>query len=235
MDFGRKYMATVSYAPNEQACYVRCKVSRPNEKLPLSIKASFTGIPREFLIEGTIVKVMRSSMTDHTKYNVVDMVCNNGVSDIVSSPGKMSQDRIQFILPPRYFQTRQTSNGMRRETCVNILAEVFGLCPADWNRFMCQYPHGITILCRPSQFARFIVRRFEADECINGVKDLDPSIELSTKPVTLYDQAAHVFGSSLSFVHEAMGKLGISNHVYERPDVIDVSKNKYDVFKAQWS
>ncbi len=83
MKMHTKYLGTVSYAPHHDACYVRVKVSRPGEKLPLSIKASFAMFSREQLVEGmfsreqlvegTIVQVTRSSETDHTKYRLVDV------------------------------------------------------------------------------------------------------------------------------------------------------------------
>ncbi len=39
-------------------------------------------------------------------------------------------------------------------------------------------PKGFHITCRQDQFARFIIYRYHANECINGVKDLQPNIIL---------------------------------------------------------
>ena len=142
------------------------------------------------------------------------------------NPNTMSQEYIQFMLPHRYFQPSYTQNGMRRETCITLLTEVFGLCDADWNRLMCEYSDGIRIRCRPDQFARFIVRRYDTNECINGVKDLEPKIIMPTKPVTLYDQAARLFGQSHFFIQETMEKLGVEDRALDRPqNFTDVSKN----------
>jgi len=88
----------------------------------------------------------------------------------------MSQDRVRFFLPYRYFQTRPSSNAMSRDTCVRVLVQAFGNTACFWRSQMERHTDGFWIRCRPSQFARFIVHRHDADECINGVKDLRPAI-----------------------------------------------------------
>ncbi len=79
---------------------------------------------------------------------------------------------------------------MRRETCATILASIFGFLHKStsgesdqttsalrhWDIFLDANPEGFHILCRPSQFARFIIRRHEAGECINGIRDLAPTL-----------------------------------------------------------
>lgn len=103
----------------------------------------------------------------------------------------MSRDRIRFALGHRYYQPSPTQNGMLDETCVDVMARAFnmGVCEARSlisaaRRTGCN----IEITCRPSQFARFIVYRYEADECINGVKDLEPQIV--RRPRNIYERVA---------------------------------------------
>lgn len=88
-----------------------------------------------------------------------------------------SKDRVRFHLPPRYFTGNQHStNGMDRDICVEVLVRAFAVSESDVRGVMINHNQGFDILCRPSQFARFIVIRHEIGDCINGVRDLDPKI-----------------------------------------------------------
>lgn len=88
-----------------------------------------------------------------------------------------TQDHIQFFLPARYFsRSPNPSTGMRRQTCKDVLFRAFGMGHHASASLMNKRPYGFTILCRPEQFARFIVHRNDIGECINGIKDLEPKI-----------------------------------------------------------
>jgi hypothetical protein len=79
---------------------------------------------------------------------------------------------------------------MRAETCQKVLKRAFNMSFSESRMLMAKNSYnGFQIVCRPSQFARFIVYRFDTDECINGIKDLAP--ELFT-PTTVYDDVAGV-------------------------------------------
>lgn len=115
----------------------------------------------------------------------------------------MSKDRVRFHLAPRYFTSSpHSTNGMEQETCVRLLKDAFNV-PEDLSRrTMCAHSQGFNIICRPSQFARFIVFRHEYGECINGVRDLDPKI------VQLYpDHLADLADRSVGFSREDVARL----------------------------
>lgn len=88
----------------------------------------------------------------------------------------MSRDRVKFFLPYRYFMNGRGSNGMAVEVCQKILLAVFDMGVSESARMMVNHPNGFWIVCRPSQFARFIVRRHEWGDCINGIRDLKPEV-----------------------------------------------------------
>lgn len=103
-------------------------------------------------------------------------------------------EKVVFRLAPRYFTKHYSSNGMRRETCIKILLACFGMPfgTGSWASLMTQHSEGFQIVCRPDQFARFIVLRYQADECINGVKDLSPRI-VDAEEEFFYDKVADQF------------------------------------------
>ncbi len=61
-------------------------------------------------------------------------------------------------------------------TCKEVLTKAFNMKLHEPAELMDANPGGFWITCRPSQFARFIVYRHEAGECVNGIKDLKPKI-----------------------------------------------------------
>lgn len=100
---------------------------------------------------------------------------------------------VHFTLPSRYFTGSRSpgNNGMSRETCQRVLRDAFSLPIMTWHDIMARNSNGFDIVCRPDQFARFIVARFEADECINGIKDLNPHY---VAPRDAYDDIADRVG-----------------------------------------
>lgn len=99
----------------------------------------------------------------------------------------MSKDRVRFILPPRYFQSGRRANGFNCCTMMAILRKAFGMTNAESGAMM-DADDDFEIECRPSQFARFIILRYEANEGLNGVRDLEPRMVQPTKPRTLYER-----------------------------------------------
>lgn len=141
----------------------------------------------------------------------------------------MSEDHVKFFLPSKYFQRQRTSNGMSRGTCEAILKKAFGLYDSDLDRLMRGHTEGFTIVCRPSQFARFIVYRADANECINGVKDLKPEL---FKPRNLYTELSEQFSVSECTVKGLARALGYAHggdsHVAgPQCNFVDVSKNPH--------
>ena len=95
-----------------------------------------------------------------------------------------SKDRIEFVLPSRYYyyakgfshSSSTLANGMSDSNCAKVLEKSFGLGRYRSHQLFKQNPDHFRIICRPSQFARFIVYRNEFGDCVNGIKDLNPKI-----------------------------------------------------------
>lgn len=89
-----------------------------------------------------------------------------------SIKGVMSLDRIKFILPNR------TDSGCRK-----ALREVFNLTNDE---IFTASAHTTPIICRPSQFGRFIVLRNKYDGN-NGIRNLKAELFDPTPKVEEYD------------------------------------------------
>jgi len=96
------------------------------------------------------------------------------------SAGKMSRDRVVFYLPSKYYQRDMTnrSNGMSLDGMSNVFAKSFGIEVGEAMEILTdsQNREGLGIICRPSQFARFIVNRAELKMGVNGIQDLRPKL-----------------------------------------------------------
>jgi hypothetical protein len=151
----------------------------------------------------------------------------------------MSKDRIHFFLPNRYFQSIPRQNGMHRETCVEVLTKAFGQMPlyqrlpkrgfpgcTSWEKLMDKNSDGFTIVCRPSQFARFIYYRYKADECINGIKDLRPELVPACDEPDELECIAAELDVSRKLVAEVACRLGHDDYCDDEPaEAVDVSGN----------
>lgn len=134
----------------------------------------------------------------------------------------VSKDRVQFHLAMRYFQPHQTSNGMQRSTCIAILVECFGHTADYWQRMIHHKSEGFDIVCRPSQFARFIILRHEKGDCINGIRDLAPKLQ---QPLTLYDRIGAIADCSADTAKRVMLAAGYSSGGQMLDTPVDVSGN----------
>ncbi len=220
------YLATVSYPPNPAACYVRLQMPQTDSHLPLSIKAAFSSIPREQLTEGAIVEVERTQYTDARRYRVARVIENVGSVQ----PAIGEKRYVRFFLAPRYFASNKNSgsNSMHRDTCVDILGRCFGPpCEnGSWRSRMIEQHNGFHILCTPAQFGEFIIERYDANECINGIKDLKPEVHLC-KPLTptLYSQVAEETGITRFVVQRVLAAAKIADSIIGKPTYIDVTEN----------
>ncbi len=103
----------------------------------------------------------------------------------------MSKDRVRFTLLPRYFQSgKRRQNGFHRDTMMHVLKHAFGMTQVESTDLMDHYPNGFEIECRPSQFARFIILRHDANEGINGIRDLEPRIVQPPEHTDVYQRVA---------------------------------------------
>ena len=188
-------MGTVSCDPHPKSGYVRVESPQYDSDCPLSLKASLNGFGHCDVSKGDIVTVERTS----GGYKGWKLLKVNKVQDTEVPPSKASvtikvtkvttddPDRVRFFLPKMYFQTRVTFKGMSKNTCLSILCLAFDMTLAESEHLMRVYPDGFSIVCRPDQFADFIIRRNDAGECINGIKDLDPKYVKSSSIDDPYD------------------------------------------------
>lgn len=97
---------------------------------------------------------------------------------------RMSDDRVKFFLHSKYynFTNYGTRNGMNMANCQIVLQKSFNIGLSESVNLFRNNPTGFTIICRPSQFARFIVNRYKFGNCINGVRDLEPELFFPTPP-----------------------------------------------------
>lgn len=75
----------------------------------------------------------------------------------MTNTNQMSKDRVRFTI---------NSHVIKRTGIVELLREVFGLVEV--------WPN-MKIICRPSQFCRFMIKRNEMD-MTNGFKELEPEL-----------------------------------------------------------
>ena len=109
----------------------------------------------------------------------------------------MSRDRVRFTLPPNHYQDYVTpprkssrngsslSSGFSANTMVGILRGAFGMDREECLRLFeagRSSGAGFGIVCRPSQFARFIILRYQAREGINVVSTLEPELFVEDAP-----------------------------------------------------
>ncbi|MDX5412817.1 MAG: hypothetical protein LPK02_07195 [Rhodobacterales bacterium] len=90
-----------------------------------------------------------------------------------SRPGKMSGDRVHFTLKDRH---------LRREAYQLLLEEVFGIKPGTYDPI-----RDLKIICRPSQFARFIILRFNKYGEQNDMAGLDMKLVAPPKAENVID------------------------------------------------
>lgn len=141
----------------------------------------------------------------------------------------MSRDRVKFFLPYRYFQNGRGGNGMAAIDCQKVLSSAFGMGAAGTAKLMVLFPEGFWIVCRPSQFARFIIRRHEWGDCINGIRDLKPELIDDYRPKSWYETVGDSLGLSRGTVERVAEALGIDeNNGPSCPrNLTDVSSNTH--------
>jgi hypothetical protein len=136
----------------------------------------------------------------------------------------MSKDRVKFYIHPTYFQYNKL---------YSVLERAFGISANEARGYLNNY--GITIICRPSQFARFMIYRNDAG-IKNGFMDLKPElIEPQEKqdPLDLLAEAAKISRHDAANVARFMQITGqdildrLSLNKRGQSKEIDVSENPH--------
>ena len=236
-----KLLGEVTWAPNRMACSVRVNISQVSG-IPLAIKAGFSGYRWQDIKKGDWVEVERTNPKDARRFRVIRLLKEvspkepiNVTLDVKVSIAddfkkgqemmtpyrSMSKDRVRFWIDHRYFQQR----GM-----YDVLKKVFNL---DENRARAAQTgpyEGFWIVCRPSQFARFMIYRNEAG-IKNGFMDLKAVLFTPETP-DYYTQLAHTLDIPRDKVKKMIKALGyghdwlkdrMGHNEVKEPTEIDVS------------
>ena len=147
----------VSYSPNHQSCKVRISVPQSSGCVSthLALKATFPNFSRHDLEKGTWVEVTRTHPNDASKSEVTEIVAER-------KKDKTMTERVHFYLNAKYFEHDMLSS---------VLFKAFGIQLYTYHRIDRQ-GSGVNIVCRPAQFARFLIYRNEAG-IKNGFMDLE--------------------------------------------------------------
>jgi hypothetical protein len=115
------------------------------------------------------------------------------------------KDRIQFFLPGRYFLDKcNHHNGMQKQDMAVAFEKAFGVSQMAFMQLTSENKHGFDIICRPSQFGRFMVFRYEIGYGINGMKDLEPKLMV---PEDMPAKIARVSGICREHVEKVINTL----------------------------
>lgn len=142
----------------------------------------------------------------------------------------MSRDRVKFYLPESNFQHKRSTNGFQRNAMAGVLEKSFGAM--GWSGIMNNSPNGFWVICRPSQFARFIINRANLGTGVNGIRCLEAKLFIPEE-LNPYQEFANEFELTLNTAHSIIEYLGIDSYalreivkpMVKREVVIDVSLN----------
>lgn len=145
----------------------------------------------------------------------------------------VSRDRVKFYLPRKYWSDdswKSSKNRFPKEKMIPLLGRAFGMTGCECRDLMEHNWDGFYITCRPSQFARFLVYRNEANECVNGFVELRAKLvdeNYEEEAPDLYSTIAKDIGLSKHVVERVIKSLCNVHESYAAPKVkgINVSKN----------
>ena len=220
------------------------------------MKATFSGFDRCLFPKGTLVGVREYESFGRRVYGVVSVYKENphnsstmtviepkksrpvNVTCTINTekPMSMSKDRVKFTLGTQYLGMCPPNN-TKAYKALELLEKAFGIkeCEAkELIRKSHRLNEGITITCRPSQFARFMIYR-DSLGIPNGFRDLKAELFVPEPKCDVYDRLAKIADTdrctakkiALALCYNGQDEiediLG-SRHRCDRPE-IDVSKN----------
>lgn len=97
----------------------------------------------------------------------------------MSNPGEMSRDRVRFDLSTQKRGSSSTNRG-NRKTTADLCRETLDL---DITKYRDLDMKPVTVVCRPSQFARFLIKRDEYGFA-NSFKTLNAELFTPVEPAT---------------------------------------------------
>jgi len=202
-----RFLGQVSWSPNAQAVYVRVSVPLKGDRGSLAIKATFRGFSRRCLTKGVWVTVSKTDPKDHRRYCVMDILDREppvsfdmgamnsnrlGFDDSEDNVAAKSDIRpvIKFCIPASRFENVTEGVGL-----AGVLSQAFDIRYAEVLRHkQTRHCRGMIILCRPDQFAMFLIYRNDKG-LTNGFKELHPEIvHLNERRNDAYDSLAEKVG-----------------------------------------
>jgi hypothetical protein len=125
---------------------------------------------REF--EGQSLSLDSQAVINYAEeaHDLIESLQREGLPPAESKPGRMSGDRVRIVLPERR---------MKRNAFIRAAQEAFSLSADELRALQKCEDHygcrGVEVICRPSQFGRFMILRNEYGDD-NSVKDLQPEL-----------------------------------------------------------
>lgn len=175
------FTGKVTWAPIRGA-YARIAIPQ-SDGIPLCVKATYpdTFGFRERLVKNTWVQ-MRRSPHDKRRYHITQILTEEEAVAV-------SKDRVRFHLAPHMLQKGKCGYS-------NVMERAFGLKRRSLSHdLICS---GVTIICRPSQFARFMIYRNDAIQAgnirgCNTFSEMNPELIEAEKP-DIYSRLARATG-----------------------------------------
>ncbi len=241
----------VSCDLHHQGCYVRVSISGC-DGVPLSIRATFKNFARSAFTRGRVVEVreqkrrfVKSLFFITRVFSPVDVlesnVCLNPTTEnaeafrkeqTMTQTNTMSHDRVRFFIDDCYYNNSSKMGILR-----DVLKQAFGLGRGHSAQFMTNGYGGFYLICRPSQFARFLIYRNEAG-IKNGFIDLRAKLYTPEPPKDAYTTLAKRVELSVHQVDRVLKAMGLGQHDIEAvledrcdeaPEV-DVSQDKHEAY-----
>lgn len=130
----------------------------------------------------------------------------------MSKVGQMSRDRVRFFLHYRYYGS---------EMC-DVMQRAFGIDVATFQELRGANEGGFWVLCRPSQFARFMIYRDGAG-VVNGFKDLNAVLIKQEQKITIAEHIARLYpGLTNPLVAQVLDAVGMDpNDIVYQPHIFD--------------
>ncbi len=237
----------VSCDLHPQACYVRVNIPG-GAGVPLSIKATLNDFARNSFTKGRVVAVRETNHTDRRRFKITrvyslvnaaaENICTKIETESAEAFGKeqhmstMSHDRIRFVIDDCYYNNPGKVNALR-----GVLEKAFTLGRSRSAQLMSNDYGGFYIICRPSQFARFLIYRNDAG-IKNGFIDLQAKLFVPPPKLTALETLAKRVELSVHQVDRVLKAMGLGQHDIEAvledrcdeaPEV-DVSQNGHGAF-----
>lgn len=102
--------------------------------------------------------------------DAIETLQHEGLPPRESKKGQMSGDRVRIVIPERYLNIPAVQRAM--QGAFGLTSEEVRCLPRSKDRYA---NDGLEVICRPSQFARFVILRNEYGGN-NSIKDLQPEL-----------------------------------------------------------